>query len=117
MAGQSSFNVETHDTNEEGQPHSDNQIIPTKMISHCPVDQLLQQARDLVSERTAEWEINNSAAPSRIPKYDLSGKFLLLSLFCESRSSHGSIHSMVAMIVVVFPLVLGSVKAWDEDLL
>jgi hypothetical protein len=78
MAGQSSFPVETNDTNEEELQHSRRQIITTKMIGNCPIDQLLQQARDLVAERTAEWDINKSAAPSRIPKYDLSGTLLLL---------------------------------------
>jgi hypothetical protein len=81
MAGQSSFPVETTDTNEEDQQQSHSQIIlPTKMIGHCTVDQLLQQARDLVAERTAEWDVNKSASPSRIPRYDLSGTLLFFFL-------------------------------------
>lgn len=89
MTGQSSAPVETHGTN-EGQ-HSESEM-PTEMIGEFTVDHLLQRAQDLVAERTAEWDINQSAAPSRIPKYDRNGKsvFFVLKLFNVINPSHGT---------------------------
>ena len=44
------------------------------MIGEYPVDYLVERAKEIVMERTKDWEIINQAAEDRIPKFTREGE-------------------------------------------
>lgn len=57
---------------------SNNDERPTT-IGDYTVDYLVERAKDIVKERTKDWEIISSAAEERIPKFTREGKFIICS--------------------------------------
>ena len=57
------------------------------LIGEYTVDYLVQRAKEIVTERTKDWEIINQAAEDRIPKFTREGEcswFLCSCCECSS---------------------------------